>query len=77
MRCNSFEIEADNITTYSVKLSPDVPSQQGALFRQVLGAARERITAIVGNYMVFGTQLVGALKKDKAEVTGVEHEGKS
>jgi hypothetical protein len=75
VRCNSFEISAGNVTAYRVKLTPDVPSQQAALFRKVMTLAREQLTTKVGNYMVFGTQLVGAQRVQEAhasaEVEGV------
>ena len=49
-----------------MKLAPEVPSDQPALFQKVLGAAREELTARISHYMVFGTQLVGAQRVQSA-----------
>ena len=58
-----------------MKVTPDIPSQQSALFRQLLGAARERLSSKVGNYMVFGTQLVASQRVESVAVQGVQLEG--
>ena len=48
-----------------------MPSQQAALFRSILAKAREELTTKLGQYMLFGSQLVGTKRVVQATATAV------
>ncbi len=66
VRCNSFELHAADVCVYAVRVAPDVPAQQGAKFRSLLSLARAQLAPLVGDFMLFGTQLVGSKSADAA-----------